>query len=1507
MKKHYLFLMLLPLLATMFSSPAFAEDPPKAEYDRAIAALNEALEEGIYDFYIVTEVNGTKYFITVDGALAEWNEDDFNDGLFQLSTASGGGLYDTGVLIEGANGHFSNTTLSNNVANLNPGTGVFRLDTGNNRNDWERQVFYMNEEGKIAIRSCNVAYGTSSWNDAGRAFWTYNVADVTPCYTYDPTYVWMLQDEEGNYVGLPQDASIIFPVIESLYTKYEDYVGDDSGDMMNMGDGFGQHNDWDTYRKFLELLDQLDTYYYDMVYDGGVPDGLTLDKANAMVVEADSLFQAVLDSEVPYTVANGYYRIFAHNRYKSTYDESGFVDKAIAASFDKAHKDKIVFSTLNKDRANFLWKLTKSESGDSILMQNAGMGTYISLSSLTDGQLVTTGDVDKAGYVIFDYAGFDYVEPDGIGDDRDIFCIRFTQSERAGNYYFHQNGHGSKTDEDSPWGTYGTDTGTEQEMAFWRRTYDYDPTRSDWWASEWFLEYVPDAEAQELIKDFEVIKNHDLLVTQNNDLRAEVLAALTTAKDVIKTKLITSADQMSSPHSENDLGNRDGGDLSAGVLIDGDKSTYWHSAWQNIPPGPHYVQVADVEDMIGDLEFYICERAGAANDRAAAFTIYGSDDPEAEDEEWVEMAQFDVPNTDAGAESTIPFYVETAYPYIRIACTNTVGSSYSYRIFWHAAEIQIYTVRENPNSQFSSLGEVATTLEEIYNENIAVDDEDITVEIYEALLAAYKTFLAAMVDPTELRNALAAYESVTKLVIEGNNPGQWKDTSIAQDFDALCAEIHAYDKTGRYNAAQNHKYAIMLKAMAKSIAEKANGIVTDKWYRFQYPTEEQYDEYGLDKSGGSSASSYEGQPYQWGNYVVAGSMIYDDVENEDGTTSNTLVDVEALGADDIREGTGMYFIEEDLIEDKDASMFRFVEREQEEGDYTALLQDVKDNMVMALDMSTTYTRGEALITEGSQMTSPCGHHDFEGNGVDGGNISDGVLIDGVASTYWHTEYNGKIRRTPYLDVSFPEPVSGLIQVEVTRRQTTLTYGHIVRMFIQGSNDGENWTSIGYMETPFTEIYETVSSQPIDLGGSYTHLRFTLTRRAGLDLECDPFAESDENKMGTEWTYFHVAEFQIYPLTPNTELSTSGKTLQAAYNAANKVVLKDATAEDLAAATTSYRTYQSEFNAVAGMAVLPKGLDKAPASYAIQNKATGLFVYAAAASSNDVTLRLVPTFFTFSAPGYERSLLHGVNLNGTDITYLHSQNWNHRLVTWNVSTASSNSALIISEADEEYAAPEAFSFYKDIKPGRIYGWCNSVTITPQDAPDEAVAYTMLGRYQNDEGDFLALKAIETIPAGAPAFYIYGDTTDYDAEDDYVEPVKFKMNGDDFVLEGDTINGLIGSLVNHTLKAHEIYFSGNQAVCIGKTGYYLSGPCVALDMPACPNVDPNGDYDFSICLGEEGDTADGVENIPAAIEKVSQPGNVYSMDGKLLRSGATLNSLKSLGKGMYILNGVKVLVK
>lgn len=1514
MKKRYLFLLTLLLpLATMFSSGrAYAQTD--TEYNFALAAIGE-----YGNYYITTDYAGTKYYLTADGTLTSEQN---GAGFFSFTRVTGGAFKTYGYQVDGGEKRFSNPVSSSSIndTQLNAST--------NQRNDWEAQVFFMNIEGKFAVRATNSAQttDTSGWNWCGQSFWTVKSGSNGPTagYSFDVNYIWVLEDEEGNTLQ-PTDVDVVKAVLNGLYDKYGDYIGDYDGWNIGLGIGtdYGQYSDAETWAEFTDLLDEVDYVINKMLdddydYDSD-PDALTPEEAQAMVEAADSMYQKVLDSVVPYTPeeGNGYYRIIAHNRYKSKYDESGFVDKAIAASFSADHKGKAVYGTLRRDLANYLWKLTKSEDGDSIMIQNAGMGTYISFSSDNpENKVIMTEDASDASCVMFDYAGLEFVMPDGIETDKNVFAIRLAGKTREDNRYIHQMGHSSVTDDTSPWGNYGTDSGTELELGFWRSTWNYDK-QADTWASEWFLEYVDDAEAEELIESFEMIKNHDVLVAQNNELRAEVLAALTTAKDVIKTKMITSASQMMSPFSHNDIGGgTDGGNLSAGVLIDGDKSTYWHSAWNNTPQEYHYIQISDMQDMVGDCEFYLCERAGASNDRPTEFMIYGTDDPdmlepvlgESWQDNWNEIATLQIPNYAAGEESTVPFYVETPYPNIRVVCTNTDGSSESFRWFWHAAELQISTVSENPNSQFASLGDVAKTLDEIYAQNAATADEQITVEMYQALLDAYKAFLLAMVDPTELRTAMETYANVTNGVVEGNGPGLWTSTKIAEDYDALRAEIEAYDKTGRYNATQNHKYAVMLKAMNKSVMEQANGVQTDKWYHIMFPTEEMYTNYGFDPKSPGGASKIIDNPDQFGYYVVSGirtdEMGTDEETGEEKATGNYYL--ENVAKEEVREGMSMYFVNPEDIVDADVSMFRFVEKEADAPDYASLLSDMKENMLMALDMSTTYTKGEALITNASQLSTNA-PDPSEGLHIE-------YAVDGNPNTFWHSDYHKKYLEPAYLQVALNEPVSGLIQVDVTRRQG-ISYGHMVRMYIQGSNDAETWTNIGYLETPYTNLNESVTSQPVDLGGSYKHLRFILTQRAGSSTEYNPFeviTSEDQYDVAGGWTYFHVAEFQIYPVTPNTELNANGKKLQSAYTTLNKIVLKDATARDVASAAQAYRTYRSDFNAAEGKDVLPYGKDKADPVYAIQNKATGLFVNCKGSNNANNSLELIPTFFDYKAIGFQRSLIHGTDLHAGDCTYLHSQNFDHRFVTWNATTPNSNSGLVIVEAEEPYEAPAEFTFYKSIKPGKIYNWCNSVTIIPMDAPEDAAAYMCLGQFSNEEGDFIALKSVETIPAGLPVFFIYGDTVEYDAEDDYVEPIQFYMPGEpELVEKGDTINGTIGVIGNHTLKKHQIYFSGNHVVCVAETGYYVYSPnwgiVLDLDVELCPMFDTEEEYDFAICLDEEGDKADGVKDISTAIENISKPGNVYSLDGKLLRSGATLNSLKAMGKGIYILNGVKVVVK
>ena len=204
--------MLLFPLATMFSSGGTnAADPDKALYDAAMAAITDG------KYYLVVEADGNKFYLTQDGAFTKEKENAYK---YSVSKVSGGTLYDVGILLDPGNGaHYTNTNLNNNYAELHPGTGKYHQDTGNNRNDWERQVFFLNEEGKIAIRSCNTAYGESSWADAGRAFWTYEVDEVgevvygdsgtlIPCYSYEPAYIWTLESINSQTPALDANAAV---------------------------------------------------------------------------------------------------------------------------------------------------------------------------------------------------------------------------------------------------------------------------------------------------------------------------------------------------------------------------------------------------------------------------------------------------------------------------------------------------------------------------------------------------------------------------------------------------------------------------------------------------------------------------------------------------------------------------------------------------------------------------------------------------------------------------------------------------------------------------------------------------------------------------------------------------------------------------------------------------------------------------------------------------------------------------------------------------------------------------------------------------------------------------------------------------------------------------------------------------------------------------------------------------------------------------------------------------
>lgn len=154
-----------------------AQDTSDADYVAAKAAITEGT------YRIKTTVNGTDYYVTTNGGLTSVKN---NAGFFDITQTSGG-YFGTGFRIDGGGTRFTNSPKNGDYAVLN--VTNFATSTGD-RTDWERQILYLNSDGKYAIRTCNVADGTG-WNDCGKTHWTYSAdGAVTAQYTYDRVYIW---------------------------------------------------------------------------------------------------------------------------------------------------------------------------------------------------------------------------------------------------------------------------------------------------------------------------------------------------------------------------------------------------------------------------------------------------------------------------------------------------------------------------------------------------------------------------------------------------------------------------------------------------------------------------------------------------------------------------------------------------------------------------------------------------------------------------------------------------------------------------------------------------------------------------------------------------------------------------------------------------------------------------------------------------------------------------------------------------------------------------------------------------------------------------------------------------------------------------------------------------------------------------------------------------------------------------------------------------------------------
>ncbi len=292
------------------------------------------------------------------------------------------------------------------------------------------------------------------------------------------------------------------------------------------------------------------------------------------------------------------------------------------------------------------------------------------------------------------------------------------------------------------------------------------------------------------------------------------------------------------------------------------------------------------------------------------------------------------------------------------------------------------------------------------------------------------------------------------------------------------------------------------------------------------------------------------------------------------------------------------------------------------------------------------------------------------------------------------------------------------------------------------------------------------------------------------------------------------------------------------------------------------------------------------AYMVQNKATGLFLTTNGTHAA-VSLTPQPSLFDVSAIGYGENLLAASTLDGETHRYLNAQLTYNLLITNSATTAGSNSGFYIEDIGESVAADyDGTAFNLSMPYGSLRTYCYPVSIT-------AVDGTMYGVEVDGTTVTLHPMGGNTAEAGQPFVFIVGDLDSYDEEAES-EPIPF-THGYDIAREAQSSGALVGSYYEATIGSGKLVASGNSfavsnsSTTLSANRAYVNGTFSSADV---------------IVIEFSDETFDGIEQ--AAVASVPLEGSIYSTDGKLLGKG-NLNTVRSFGKGIYIINGVKVAVK
>lgn len=311
-------------------------------------------------------------------------------------------------------------------------------------------------------------------------------------------------------------------------------------------------------------------------------------------------------------------------------------------------------------------------------------------------------------------------------------------------------------------------------------------------------------------------------------------------------------------------------------------------------------------------------------------------------------------------------------------------------------------------------------------------------------------------------------------------------------------------------------------------------------------------------------------------------------------------------------------------------------------------------------------------------------------------------------------------------------------------------------------------------------------------------------------------------------------------------------------------------------------------------------------YAIQNKATGLFMF----KDGYMHVSLVPTIFTHLAAGYgQNSFIEHKLETGEEGSPMHLARYYNILTTWGSmqgdgvwsgmgSYDGRRACFFVEEVGD--VAPDYTS--ADCKmaftPGDIYGRCFPVPLTVKD-PEQGTLWTVSNlECTDDEVKVTLAKIVDpVVPAGRPFLYVAAG--DYEPEADAVNS-DFSFTFDKIITTPQSDHFLKGIFNSRVIDERFIGVgSGHEekALQFNDSGSTLGNHRVYIT-PGNDESLPSTD-ELVIVFDEE--AQDGIQT---ALQNIVRKGAIYTVDGRFIGNG-NLNDLKQ--KGVYIINGTKVIVK